>query len=156
MRSLRTIAFSVLMLAAVAAGAQAASAETQLKSLLNNFLAAASHSPASAEDKKTFDRFFAEDVIYTRSAGVVISKGDIMKSFDEPPAKDPRQGTFSAEDVVVHQYGDVAVVAFKLVQKLSDGARNEFRNTGTFQKRDGRWQAIAWQSTKIPRQETKK
>ena len=153
MRLVKTITLSVLMLTALAATAQTAPAEAELKALLKNFLAAASHSPASAEDKQTFDRFFAEDVIYTRSAGAVINQRDIMKSFDEPPAKDPRQGTFSAEEVTVHQYGDVAVVAFKLVQKVDDGTRNEFRNTGTFQKRDARWQAIAWQATKIPKEE---
>ena len=155
MRHVRQIAIVALVLAATASTAQTPPAEAELKTLLNHFLAAASHSPASAEDKKTFDHFFADDVLYTRSAGVLTNKREIMKSFDEPPAKDPRQGAFSAEDVAVHQYGEFAVVAFKLVQKLDDGTRNEFRNTGTFQKRDRRWQVIAWQATRVPKETQK-
>ena len=58
----------------------------QLVAMLNNFLAAASHAPPSAADKNTFEQFFADDVIYTRAAGLVISKADIMHSLDEPPS----------------------------------------------------------------------
>ena len=58
----------------------------QLIAMLNNFLAAASHTPASATDKAVFDQFFADDVIYTRAAGMVVSKSDIMRSLDEPPS----------------------------------------------------------------------
>ncbi len=141
----------LLVLMAVAAHGQSTPAETGLKATLNKFLAAASHWPSNADDKKTFDQFFADEVIYTRSAGAVVDKRAIMRTFDIPLVTDPHQ-SFSAEDVLVHSYGDFAVVAFKLVQKLDDGTRNEFRNTGTFQKRDGRWQAVAWQSTKVPKE----
>jgi hypothetical protein len=36
-------------------------------------------------------------------------------------------------------------VAFRLVT-----ATQQYFNTGTFVKREGRWQAVAWQATKIP------
>lgn len=148
----RLLTSAVLLLLAITPAFAQATAEAQLKQLLTSFLAAASHSPPSAADKKVFDEFFADDVVYTRSAGVVIGKQEIMKSFDAPLVVDPRQGMFSAEDVVVRQYGNTAVVAFKLVQKLNDGTTNEFRNTGTFVRRKNRWQAVAWQSTKIPKE----
>src|SRR5947209_1904074 len=135
MRKLLT--FAVLLLATLPALAQKAPAEADLKRLLNDFLAAASHSPVSAADKQMFDRFFADDVLYTRSAGATTTKADIMKSLDDPADPKAPTATFTAEDVTVHQYGDIAVVAFKLVQKVSDGTGNEFRNTGTFQKRKG-------------------
>jgi len=122
----------------------------QLVAMLNNFLAAASHAPPSAADKNTFDQFFADDVIYTRASGLVISKTDIMHSLDEPPSQSDPQAIYSAEDITVHDYGDVAVVAFRLVQKLSDGSAKNFRNTGTFIIRNHRWQAVAWQATPIP------
>ncbi|MDP9268119.1 MAG: nuclear transport factor 2 family protein [Acidobacteriota bacterium] len=127
-----------------------APAEPELRKLLAHFLAAASHSPSTSADREMFDRFFADDVLYTRSAGATTTKTEIMKSLYE--AADPKAptATFSAEDVTVHQYGNIAIVAFRLVQKVSDGTSNEFRNTGTFQRRKGKWQAIAWQATKIP------
>ena len=45
----------------------------------------------------------------------------------------------------VRIYGSTAVVAFRLVS-----APQQYLNTGTFVKRRGRWQAVAWQATKIP------
>src|SRR2546426_10787572 len=64
--------------------AQGSETDRALRRLLAEFLAAASHTPASADDKRVFSRFFADDVIYTRSTGVVIAKVDIMKSLDTP------------------------------------------------------------------------
>ena len=133
-----------------------APAEAELKQLLADFLATASHSPVTPADKQMFDRFFADDVLYTRSAGATATKADIMKSLDEPADPKAPTATFTAEDVTVHQYGDIAIVAFKLVQKISAGTVNEFRNTGTFQRRKGKWQAIAWQATKIPAKDAPK
>jgi hypothetical protein len=150
----RVLTILVLLLAPGFAQSKAP-AEAELKKLLNDFLAAASHTPAGPEDKKMFDRFFADDVIYTRSAGATITKADIMKSFDEPPPKDARAGTYSAEDVTVRQYGSIAIVAFKLVQKMDDGETNTFRNTGTFIRRNNRWQVVAWQATRIPKESPK-
>ena len=66
-----------------------------------------------------------------------------------------RTDVFSiTEDVTVHDYGDTAIVAFRLVARTehSDGKieMSNYRNTGTFLRRDGRWQVVAWQSTKMP------
>jgi ketosteroid isomerase-like protein len=152
MRKLLTIA--LLLLATLPALAQA-KPEAELKPLLNDFLAAASHTPASAADKQMFNRFFADDILYTRSAGVLITKQDIMKSLDEPADPKEPTATYTAADVTIHAYGNLAILAFKLVQKTSDGATTEYRNTGTFQRRKGQWQAIAWQATKIPPKEPK-
>jgi ketosteroid isomerase-like protein len=62
--------------------------------------------------------------------------------------------TYSAEDITVHEYGDTAVVAFRLVGRAehADGKVDvsNYRNTGTFLRRNGRWQVVAWQSTKMP------
>jgi len=124
-------------------------ARPELNRLLNDFMAAASHQPPSAEDKAIFDRFFAEDVIYTRAAGVVITKADIMRSFDAPPASGPQGGSYTAEEVTIKQYGDMAVVAFRLVQHQADGTVNNYRNTGTFLRRNRHWQAVAWQATRV-------
>ena len=152
----KLIAVAVLLLGGVSFAKSDSDPKPELLAMLNNFLAAASHSPASPEDKKIFNDFFADDVIYTRAAGVLITKAEIMKSLDEPPSKTEPAASYSAEDVTVHSYGDVAIVNFKLVQKLSDGSSKQYRNTGTFITRSHRWQVIAWQATAIPQGATEK
>jgi hypothetical protein len=42
---------------------------------------------------------------------------------------------------------DVAVLNFRLVQHLGS-KRNYFRNSGTFVKRNRRWQVVSWQATR--------
>ena len=146
--------FSLALLMVLLLQSQPASVEETLKRQLNEFLTAASHSPASAEDKRVFNAFFADDVIYTRASGLVIGKADIMNALDEPlKAGDPTP-SYTGEDVTVRRpAGNVAVVivAFRLVQRMGDGTTNRYRNTGTFVRRNGRWQAIAWQATPIPK-----
>ncbi len=48
------------------------------------------------------------------------------------------------------------IMAFKLVGTPTDKAADTdvlyYFNTGTFLKRDGIWQVVAWQATKIPPQ----
>jgi ketosteroid isomerase-like protein len=123
----------------------------ELTAMLRQFL-----SDASTNNAAGFEKFFADDVIYTRSAGAVTTKPEIMKSVTGPQPATGTKSTFSAEDITVHDYGDTAVVAFRLVGRTEhqDGKVEEayYRNTGTFLKRNGRWQVVAWQATKIPEQ----
>jgi len=102
-------------------------------------------------ERTTFDRFFADDVIYTRGTGQLVTKQDILT--DTGKTTVPRaNATFSGEDFTVHQYGETAVVNFRLVMHATENDKpvtREFRNTGTFMKRNGRWQAVAWQATPI-------
>lgn len=151
---MRRMASVLTMALALALAAPANAAETgtagELKKLLHEFLDAAGRS-----DKATFDRFFADDLIYTRSAGVTITKADIMKGLNEPPKPDDPKTTYDADDITVRGYGDTAVVNFRLIQHLKKGGNQEtnyFRNTGTFLKRNGKWQAVAWQSTRVPKE----
>ncbi|HEY7404284.1 MAG TPA: nuclear transport factor 2 family protein [Candidatus Angelobacter sp.] len=103
-------------------------------------------------DPKVFQDFFADDVIYTRSAGVTVTKADILKNIDVRAANDP-QATYDADDFTVHPYGEMAVVNFRLIMHNTENGKATtayFRNTGTFMKRNGKWQAVAWQATKVP------
>jgi len=57
------------------------------------------------------------------------------------------------DDITVHPYGNMAVVNFRLVAHNQNNGTTEtayYRNTGTFLKRNGKWQVVAWQSTKVP------
>jgi hypothetical protein len=130
------------------------STSAELTDMLNKFL-----QDAATNNAAGFDRFFADDVIYTHSAGTVTTKAEIMKSVTAGAARPPRtdrQTKYSAEDITVHEYPDIAIVAFRLVStevSLDHPAPptiTSYRNTGTFLRRNGKWQVIAWQSTKIP------
>lgn len=131
--------------------AQSAKSTAELTALLNEFLVGAGKNDAAIHEK-----FWAEDLIYTRSAGARINKEELMKGVRSAPAPKPDDPVtaYSAENVQIHTYGSTAVVAFKLVGKSTkkDGSTDvsEFLNTGTFVKRKGRWQAVAWQATAIP------
>ena len=125
--------------------ASPAPATAELTTLLHEFLTA-----ASTNDRAVFDRFFAEDVIYTRSAGATIGKSDIMKSLNQPRSADRPSPAYDADEITVHQYGNFAIVNFRLIAKSGAGAPQYYRNTGSFVKHDGMWQAVAWQSTKVP------
>ncbi|MGC1485396.1 MAG: nuclear transport factor 2 family protein [Candidatus Acidiferrum sp.] len=124
------------------------SATQEVTALLHEFMDAAGRG-----DRAVFDNFFADDVIYTRATGVVRTKADIMEGLGKPAPASERKSTYSAEDLTVHEYGDTVVVAFRLEGRTEHGdgkvETTHYRNTGTFLRRNGRWQAVAWQATKI-------
>lgn len=120
-----------------------------IATMLTTFLTPALNNTATGHD-----RFWADDLVYTSSAGKVMSKQDILKSFTEEPkakASDSAQArpVFTAEDIFVRPYGNVAALTFRLVEHDPDGKISYFRNSGTFLLRNGRWQAITWQATRV-------
>lgn len=122
----------------------------QLTTMLNRFLADAGNG-----NRAGFDRFFAEDVIYTGSNGIVRNKVEIMKGVANMKPTPDKKTTYSAEDVTIRDFGNAAAVAFRLVARTEhkDGKieTDSYRNTGTFLRRNGRSQVVAWQATKIPK-----
>ena len=142
----RRIAAAILLAGCL--WAQSNSTEQQVTKMLCDFLAAVPRG-----DRKMFDSFFADDVIYTRSAGLTVNKAEIMKNIDVRAANEP-SATYEAEDITVHSYGDtLAIVNFRLVMHSTKDGKQEttrLRNTGTFLKRNGKWQVVAWQSTRVP------
>lgn len=138
------VAALALVLVSPVAGASDAD---DLKALVNDFL-------ANVDDVATHDSFWADDLIYSSSSGSRFGKVEIMQGFesasDDDSDAEPDE-TYEAVNVQVNVYGDTAVVAFKLIATPMDGsAASEYHNTGTFVRRNGQWQAVAWQATKIP------
>lgn len=135
-------------LTASAEPARAPAAE-ELTQLLEYFL-----DGASRNDVAVHDRFWADDLVYTRSAGVRMGKTEILENARSGPTATPEgRTTYVAEDVRIQQYGDTAVIAFRLVGTTGSGDQAEivhYLNTGTFVKRIGEWRAVAWQSTRVP------
>lgn len=124
--------------------AATASEVDELDALLQAFLAA-------ADQEAAHRTFWADDLVYTSSNGTRTNKARILAGFidDDPPDEPPV--AYSGEDVDIRVYGNMAVIAFRLVGRPADGSPPQYYlNTGTFLKRDGAWQAVAWQATHEP------
>jgi hypothetical protein len=122
---------------------------SEIATMLTTFLTPAVNNSAAGHE-----RFWADDLVYTTSAGKVKSKAEIMKAIAEEPK--PEAGdqakpgpVFTAEDILVRPYGDMAALTFRLVEHDPDGKISTFRNSGTFLLRNGKWQAITWQATRV-------
>jgi ketosteroid isomerase-like protein len=146
---------SSLLLVWVACGlpAQTAPDAADLTKLLHEFLAG-----AGKNDIAMHDRFWADELVYTSALGRRKGKADIMRELRAEPAATPKpeEGTtvYTAEEVRIQQYGDTAIIAFRLVATTDKaGAKTvaNYLNTGTFLKRNGKWQAVGWQATAMPK-----
>jgi len=123
---------------------------SEIATMLTTFLTPAVNNSAAGHE-----RFWADDLVYTSSAGKVTSKADIMKAIAQEPkfeaGKEAKPGPiFTAEDVLVRPYSNMAALTFRLVEHDPDGKISTFRNSGTFLLRNGKWQAITWQATRVP------
>lgn len=142
---------SMIVVVMLGAGLQAQTAPdaAELTALLKSFLVGASRNDAAMHD-----RFWADDLIYTTSSGRRKGKADIMRDLRSAPAPNAAEPAtiFTAEDIRIQQYGTTAIVAFRLVGTSKKDGKTEvanFLNTGTFLKRDGKWQVVSWQATKM-------
>lgn len=129
--------------------------KTKINQLLNSFLANDIN-----DTYKNHDRFWADDLIYTGSGGDRINKTIIMNEIKDGLANNEGEDLkktmpkYWAEDTDIRLYGETAIVAFRLMAESPNNdneiVKSSYFNTGTFIKRDGRWQVVAWQATKIP------
>ena len=127
-------------------------AKAEVTALLQEFL-------SKVSSAAMHQRFWADDVIYVSNAGVVRTKTDILKGVkaEEPAAPAgggaaapaAPAGGYSAEDLVVRQFGETVVLNFRLVQHTAGQPDTSFRNSGVFVRRDGRWQVVSWQATRV-------
>ena len=150
MKRITSCAFLILLMAC-GSFAQTAPDAAELTKLLNDFLAG-----ASRNDPATHERFWADDLIYTRSAGRRVNKAEILRDVRSAPAPKPTdpKTVYTAEDIQIQQYGDTAIVAFRLVSTTDSGGTKQVANnlnSGTFVKRNGKWQVVSWQSTRMSR-----
>ena len=152
---MKKIVLAVATILALTPGlkAQTATDAAELTRLVKEFLEGASRNDAAVHA-----RFWADDLIYTGSSGRRIGKADIMRDQRSPRAAGPADSstTYSAEDIRIQQYDNTAIVAFRLVAATRREGKPEtanFLNTGTFLKRNGKWQAVSWQATRMPRSE---
>jgi hypothetical protein len=132
--------------------AQTAPDAAELTKLLNDFLAGASRNDAAIHE-----RFWADDLIYTRSAGRRVNKAEVMHDVRTAPAPKPTipkpstlPKTFAFNSTATRRSSH-----FVWSRPRKGGAKHvaNLLNSGTFVKRDGKWQVVNWQSTRMPRTE---
>lgn len=122
----------------------AGTAEDELRQLLDEFLAG-----ASVNDAAVHDHFWAEDLVYTSSAGERFGKARIMQGLSDSDAPTSQASpTYAARDTQIRVFDDTAVITFRLIAEMPDVEPQQYFNTGVFRRHNGQWQAIAWQATR--------
>lgn len=117
----------------------------KLTQLLHTFMEGASNN-----DRENHDAFWAEDLIYTSSNGTRFGKAEIMAGFDtETDVSETTKTIYTAEEVQINIFDDMAVVAFKMKGTTGEAVQYYY-NSGTFLNRNNNWQVVNWQATKIP------
>src|SRR5256714_8599019 len=122
----RLLLYAILFLSiASALRAQTALDAAELSKLLQDFLAGAGRNDAAMHE-----RFWADDLIYTASAGRRVGKADILREVREegPPKPGGEVTVYNAEEIRIQQYGDTAIVAFRLVATTDNGGKKEIKN----------------------------
>jgi len=97
-------------------------------------------------DKTVFERLLADEMVSVSDEGDVTGKNDVIKGVRPWPVS--VKATLVAEDVQVHLFGDTAVVSGLKTMKWERNNlphSDQYRETNTYVRRDGRWQLIASQ-----------
>jgi len=133
----------------VTPSAQGASAEQMLLQLERDWEQA-----GAKNDQAALDRILAPEFVGTDSDGVLLTKA---QQDSARKAGTRRATTFTQEDYKVHVFGDAAVVTGRsTLVGVRDGKpiNERSRWTDFFVRRNGRWQAVASQTTRIAKSET--
>jgi len=96
------------------------------------------------------DRLQAEEYVFTDPAGQVWTK---TRELDTLKSGDLAIDSFELSDVKVRLHDNTAVVTLRIVwhgQFRGNDISGPQRMTDVFVKRDGRWQCVASQATRIP------
>ena len=102
------------------------------------------------QDVQALEEILADDLSYTHSTGRLESKAEFISNLTSGRTK---YQSIERDDVKVRQYGDTAVVTGRAkfhVNANGQDIKFQVRFTDVYAKRDGVWQMVAWQSTKLP------
>ncbi len=139
------LAIFLLLLGGLTAAAQSSNSETEVR--------AANKAWADAQvkgDLEALDKLFAEELIVTSGNGTVRDKkGELA---DAKPDPDFKTYFFNTDDLRIKICDKAAVVTGHAKWRTSYKGKdsdNERRFTCVYVKRDGRWQMVAMQVTRI-------
>jgi ketosteroid isomerase-like protein len=109
-------------------------------------------------DRAFYDRVLAEDFTHTSHSGVFKTRAEFMaeNKFDEK--KDFKSGrthydAYDVDELAIRIYGDTAVVTGRTSPKglnaQGQPISGRYRYLRVWVKRQGRWQAVAFEGTRI-------
>ena len=101
-------------------------------------------------DFATLDRLLAEDLTYTHTNAKVDRKADYLEPFKSGRT---RYVSLDPSEITIRLYSDTAVLTGRMMSvALVMGAesRTDLRFTSVWIRRDGRWQMVAWHSSRVP------
>lgn len=104
----------------------------------------------SDKDLATLDSLLADDLIYTHSSARVDSKQSLIANMKSGATV---YSSIEPSDVKAQDLGDAVVLTgVAWIKVASQGKQLDFgvRFTDAYAKRGGRWQMVAWQSTRLP------
>jgi len=106
---------------------------------------------AITRDGAALDRFYADEYIFTNEDGVATNKAREIANITSGTF---RLTAFKFNDLKVHVYGDAAVVTGEndikgTWEDINRDISGPYRFTDVFVKRNGRWQCVASQSSRI-------
>jgi ketosteroid isomerase-like protein len=138
---------AVLVLGGAAMRAQGGDADAVKKLELERF---------QAQEKNDFaalERLLADDLVYTHSSGAVDTKAAYIESLRSGKSKYLR---ITPEDLKVRTMGDLVLIHGRgqfVLEAMVNGQKGEnplhLSFLDVWQKKNGKWQMIAWQSTRI-------
>ena len=97
-------------------------------------------------DIQALEEILADDLIYTHTTARLDTKTSFIEAISSGRSN---YRSVEREDVKVRQFGDTAVVTGHAKFHVGDN-KFEARFLDVYAKRDGVWQMVAWQSTKLP------
>ncbi len=104
----------------------------------------------SKGDTKAYARLVGDDYVFTNQDAVIRTKAQMVSAYDSGSIK---YESVKFEELKVYPYGDTAVVTGRNTAKGQDNGKDiggQFRYTRVYVKRQGRWQLVATQATRIP------
>lgn len=107
-------------------------------------------SAMAAKDVATLEAVLADDLVYTHSS----ARLDTKRSLIDAMVKGLTVYTgVEPSDVKAQDLGDTVVLSgIAQIKVVSNGTPNAFgvRFTDVYTRRNGRWQMVTWQSTRLP------
>jgi ketosteroid isomerase-like protein len=100
-------------------------------------------------DTATVDHIFADEYIVTNQFGQIQTKTQMISALKSGELKFE---SVVEDDVSVRVYGDVAVLTGRVTSKHEGRETMQSRFTRVYVKRQGRWQTVAYQITRVAQQ----
>ncbi|MEE8056204.1 MAG: nuclear transport factor 2 family protein [Gammaproteobacteria bacterium] len=97
-------------------------------------------------DVQALEEILADDLIYIHTTARIDTKSSFIEAISSGRSN---YRSVEREDVKVRQFGDSAVVTGHAKFHVGDN-KFEARFIDVYAKRNGAWQMVAWQSTRLP------